>query len=141
AGREVRPAAGHRHLALNKPARLLVTERDPRGRPTVFDLLREHGETTRLFAVGLLDYDTAGLLLVTDDGELANRLTHPRSRVPKEYLARVRGTPAERDLRRLREGVELDDGRTQPAEAGLVERAPGGAVVRLVLTEGRNRQV
>ncbi|HEX6487665.1 MAG TPA: pseudouridine synthase [Candidatus Dormibacteraeota bacterium] len=140
-GRAVRPLLGHRHLALHKPVGVMVTESDPEGRPTVADLLRAHGEQRRLMAVGRLDYDSSGLLLLTDDGELAHRLTHPRYGVPKEYLAVVRGMPDERDLRRLRDGVPLEDGVTAPAEAEVVDRAAGGAVVRLVLTEGRNREV
>lgn len=140
-GREVRPPAQHRHLALHKPVGVLVTESDPRRRPTVFDLLKAHGETRRVFAVGRLDYDTSGLLLFTDDGELAQRLMRPRYAVPKEYVALVAGTPDEGDLRRLREGVELADGPTRPASAEVVGRVPAGAVVRLVIAEGRNRQV
>jgi len=84
---------------------------------------------------------TSGLILVTDDGRLANRLAHPRHKVPKEYLAVVRGTPAEADLRRLREGVELEDGPTGPAEVELVGSAAGVSELRIVITEGRNRQV
>lgn len=140
-GRAVTPATGHRHLLLHKPAGVLVTASDPKGRPTVFDLLRAHGEMRRLAAVGRLDYDTSGLLLLTDEGELAHRLTHPRYKVPKEYVAVVRGTPDARDLRRLREGVPLEEGVTQPATAEITGLVPGGSVVRLVLTEGRNRQV
>jgi 23S rRNA pseudouridine2605 synthase len=140
-GRDVAPPKEHRHLVLHKPVGVLVTEADPRHRPTVFDLLAAHGETRRVFAVGRLDYDTAGLLLLTDDGELSQRLMRPRYSVPKEYLAVVGGTPDDRDLRRLREGVELEDGRTRPATAEIVGRVPAGAVVKLVITEGRNRQV
>ncbi len=141
AGREVSPPAAHRYLALHKPVGVLVTEADPQRRPTVFDLLKAHGETRRVFAVGRLDYDTSGLLLLMDDGELAQRLMRPRYAVPKEYVAVVGGTPDERDLRRLREGVELEDGRTRPATAEVIGRVPAGATVRLVIMEGRNRQV
>lgn len=130
----------HHYLALHKPTGVLVTARDPQGRPTVFDLIRGSG-LPRMFAVGRLDGDTSGLLLLTDDGELANRLAHPRHRVPKEYLAVVRGVPGERDLRELREGVLLDDGWTLPAEVERVESARGPCRIRLVVSEGRNRQV
>ncbi len=139
-GRTVAPARAHIHLALNKPAGVMVTARDPQGRPTVFDLLGEHSDR-RLFPVGRLDYDTSGLLLLTDDGELANRLLHPRYKVAKEYVATVRGIPAEKDLRALRQGIELEDGRTQPAEAELTGSARGLSEVRIVIREGRNRQV
>jgi 23S rRNA pseudouridine2605 synthase len=128
------------YLALNKPGGVLVTTRDPQGRPTVFDLVREAGGG-RLFAVGRLDGATRGLLLLTDDGELANRLAHPRHKVAKEYVAVVRGIPSERDLRALREGVLLDDGLTLPAEAEPVDSARGLSKVRVVIREGRNRQV
>jgi 23S rRNA pseudouridine2605 synthase len=138
-----RPVEAHRrftYVALHKPAGVVVTASDPHGRPTVFDLVRESG-APRLFAVGRLDAATTGLLLLTDDGELANRLAHPRYKVPKEYVASVAGVPGERDLRILREGVELDDGATLPAEADLAGGGRGLTRVRLVIREGRNRQV
>ena len=122
------------------PSRVVVTASDPEGRQTVFDLVRDAG-APRLFAVGRLDVATTGLLLLTDDGELANRLAHPRHKVPKEYLATVAGIPGERDLRALREGVELEDGRTLPADAELLGAGRGMARVRVVIREGRNRQV
>jgi 23S rRNA pseudouridine2605 synthase len=136
----VEPVEQHRYLALNKPPGTMVTARDPQGRPTVFDLLRDAG-SGRLFAVGRLDRPTSGLLLLTDDGELANLLTHPRHKVPKEYLALVEGVPSDRDLQTLRKGVPLDDGPTLPADVELVESAGGRSTVRLVIREGRNRQV
>jgi len=139
-GETVEPLRLHQHLALHKPPGVLVTARDPQGRPTVFDLVRE-ASSPRLFAVGRLDAATSGLLLLTDDGELANRLTHPRHKVPKEYLAVVQGVLAEQDLRTLREGVLLEDGVTLPAEVELVGSARGLSEVRLVIREGRNRQV
>jgi len=139
-GRPVAPLVRFHYLALNKPAGVVVTARDPESRATVFDLVRDSG-APRLFAVGRLDVATTGLLLLTDDGELANRLAHPRHKVPKEYLALVAGIPGERDLRALREGVELEDGRTLPAEAEVVGASRGMARVRLVIREGRNRQV
>ena len=139
-GKPVAPLARNHYLALNKPAGVVVTARDPDSRKTVFDLVTDSG-APRLFAVGRLDVATTGLLLLTDDGELANRLAHPRHKVPKEYLAIVAGLPGERDLRALREGVELEDGRTLPAEAEVVGASRGMARVRLVIREGRNRQV
>ncbi len=119
---------------LNKPAGVITTASDPQGRPTVLDLVPAE---PRVFPVGRLDLDTEGLLLLTNDGELTNRLTHPRFGVDKEYIAHVRGRPSRGALRRLREGVVLDDGRTAPAQVSVV--APG--VLRLVIHEGRNRQV
>jgi 23S rRNA pseudouridine2605 synthase len=140
-GRPVEPASGHRYLALNKPLGVLVTSSDPEHRPTVFELLDEETGSGRLFAVGRLDAATTGLLLLTDDGELAHRLAHPRHKVAKEYLATIAGTPSERDLRALRLGVELDGRTTQPAEVELEGSAGGVSRLRIVLWEGRNRQV
>jgi 23S rRNA pseudouridine2605 synthase len=139
-GRTVQAATRHHYVALHKPLGVVVTARDPESRPTVFELVRESG-APRLFAVGRLDVATTGLLLLTDDGELANRLAHPRHKVHKEYVAVVAGMPGERDLRALREGVELDDGPTQPAEAELLGTGRGTSRLRLVIREGRNRQV
>lgn len=140
-GHPIEPAPGHRWLVLNKPAGIVTTGRDPQGRTTVFDLLPLEHRRRRLFCVGRLDRDTTGLLLLTDEGELANRLMHPRHKVPKEYLATVKGVPSERTLRTLRAGVELEDGVTLPAEVELLAAGGGRARLRLVLREGRNRQV
>ncbi|MBK9178298.1 MAG: rRNA pseudouridine synthase [Acidimicrobiales bacterium] len=128
----VRP--GLVHYLLNKPRGVVTTASDPQGRPTVLDLVPAE---PRVFPVGRLDYDTEGLLLLTNDGELAHRLTHPRFGVEKEYLAEVVGRPSAAALRALRQGVELDDGRTAPARASLV--AP--SQLRITIHEGRNRQV
>ena len=119
---------------LNKPKGVVTTASDPQGRPTVVQLVPAE---PRVFPVGRLDADTEGLLLLTNDGDLAHRLTHPSFGVEKEYLAQVEGNPSPAALRQLRQGVELDDGRTAPAKANLV--APG--VIGLVIHEGRNRQV
>lgn len=122
------------HYVLNKPAGVVTTADDPQGRPTVVGLVPNE---PRVFPVGRLDVDTEGLLLLTNDGELAHRLTHPSYGVEKEYVAEVEGLPTRAVLRRLREGVELDDGPTAPARATLVDPS----VVRLTIHEGRNRQV
>jgi len=122
------------HYLLNKPAGVVTTASDTHGRPTVVGLVPEE---PRVYPVGRLDADTEGLLLLTNDGELAHRLTHPSFGVEKEYLAEVEGTPSRGALRRLREGVELEDGPTAPAKASLV----GEHTLRLTIHEGRNRQV
>lgn len=144
-GTPVVVAVRARYLAMNKPTGVVVSAADPEHRRTVFDLLppevRPGSAGTRIFAVGRLDMDTSGLLLLTSDGELANRLTHPRWKVAKEYHAWVSGIPQDRELRKLRRGVQLEDGLTLPAEASLVGASGGLAEVRLVLTEGRNRQI
>jgi 23S rRNA pseudouridine2605 synthase len=134
-GRGVALERRHVVYALNKPAGYVSTASDPHGRPTVVSLI---GGRERLYPVGRLDADTTGLLLLTNDGELAHRLTHPSFGVPRTYRAQVRNPPVrEPALRRLREGVELDDGLTAPA--GARRLAPDR--VELVLHEGRKRQV
>lgn len=138
-GRIVAPLESHVYFVLNKPAGYVTTLSDPEGRKTVADLMPDIGR--RLFTVGRLDYETTGLLLLTDDGEFAHRLMHPRYHVEKSYVATVDGLPDEADLERLRRGVELDDGMTAPASAELVRTHSKSAVVRLVIREGRKRQV
>ena len=121
--------------ALHKPAGVVSTARDTHGRPTVVDLVPV---AARLYPVGRLDADSTGLILLTDDGDLAHRLTHPRFEVPKTYVARVGGGPVtDAALRTLREGVALDDGRTAPAHVRRLRRD----VLELRIHEGRKRQV
>jgi 23S rRNA pseudouridine2605 synthase len=124
---------------LNKPTGVVTTADDPQGRPTVVSMVPEE---PRVFPVGRLDLDTEGLLLLTNDGDVTHRLTHPSFGVEKEYLAEVQGEPSRGTLRRLRTGVELEDGMTAPAKASLVAAgAEGTSQVRLTIHEGRNRQV
>ncbi len=120
--------------AVNKPAGVVSTAREPGTRPAVVELVDSRA---RLYPVGRLDVDSTGLLLLTNDGELANRLTHPRYGVAKAYRATLSRPPSERDLERLRRGVELEDGPTAPARA----RRLGEREIEIVLREGRNRQV
>jgi 23S rRNA pseudouridine2605 synthase len=119
---------------VHKPAGVVSTAREPGTRPAVVELV---DSPARLYPVGRLDADSTGLLLLTNDGELANRLTHPRYEVPKAYRARLARPPSDRDLERLRCGVELEDGPTAPAEV----TRHGEREVEIVLREGRNRQV
>lgn len=128
-----------RYLALHKPAGVTTTMRDPHARSDLRSLLPQEGP--RVFPVGRLDRETEGLLLVTNDGELANRLTHPRHGVEKEYLAEVDGAPTERHLAALRRGVDLDDGPAKPLAVRTVSRAGGRTAIRLVMGEGRKREV
>jgi 23S rRNA pseudouridine2605 synthase len=122
--------------AVNKPLGVVSTARDTHGRPTVVELVPAHG--LRLYPVGRLDVDSSGLILLTNDGELAHRLTHPRYEVAKRYLARVGGGPVKEDaVRRLRDGVQLNDGLTAPARV----RRVGHGQLELTIHEGRNRQV
>lgn len=127
-----------RYLALHKPAGVTTTMRDPHA---ASDLRRFLPPGPRVFPVGRLDRDTEGLLLLTNDGELANRLTHPRHGVEKEYLAEVEGSPTERQLSRLRRGVELEDGTAAAISARSVARSGDRGAVRLVMGEGRKREV
>ncbi len=122
------------YVLLHKPAGVVATARDPQGRPTVVGLVRH---PVRVVPVGRLDADTTGALLLTNDGDLAHRLAHPRYGVEKVYEADVEGEPGRAALRRLAEGVELEDGRTAPARV----RRLGPGRIELVLHEGRNRQV
>jgi 23S rRNA pseudouridine2605 synthase len=119
---------------LNKPAGVVSTAREPGRRRAVTELVDSRA---RLYPVGRLDADSTGLILLTNDGELANRLTHPRYEVPRTYRARLRRPPAEAELRRLREGVELDDGPTAPARV----RRLSPRVIEVTIREGRNRQL
>jgi len=146
-GRPVKPVAAHRYVLLNKPLGAITTARDEASRTTVLDVIGEAGaQGHRLFPVGRLDGDSTGLLLLTDDGDLAYRLTHPRYKVPKEYLVTVAGVPSEADLNGLRRGVKLDDGMTAPADVRVVRstrpvREGGRTELTVVISEGRNRQV
>jgi 23S rRNA pseudouridine2605 synthase len=132
-GRSVSPEA-HEVWAVNKPAGVTSTAREPGRRRAVVELV---DSPARLYPVGRLDADSSGLILLTNDGELANRLTHPRYGVPRTYRVRLRRRASDRDLRRLREGVELDDGPTAPARV----RRLGPREIEITIREGRNRQV
>jgi 23S rRNA pseudouridine2605 synthase len=116
----------------------VTTADDPEGRPTVVQLVPPQ---PRVFPVGRLDYDTGGALLLTNDGALAHRLLHPRYKVDKEYAALVTGTLTDETVRSLERGVELDGRRTAPSRVTITDRRPGRTRVRIVLREGRNRQV
>lgn len=129
---------GLRYFALHKPRGVVTTIRDPQGRPDISSYLPRG---PRVFPVGRLDRESEGLLLLTNDGELANRLMHPRYGVEKEYLAEVDGTPSDRAIARLLRGVQLDDGMARPVSARRVARAKGRSAVRVVMREGRKREV
>ena len=127
------------HWLLNKPAGCVTTASDPQGRPTVMGLVPDE---PRVFPVGRLDLDSEGLLILTNDGDLAQLLTHPSHGVEKEYFVEVEGTPTPADLRMLRSGIELDDGPTRPARVKILqESATGTAALTIVVQEGRKRMV
>jgi 23S rRNA pseudouridine2605 synthase len=133
-GEAIRAPGARVVYALNKPAGVVSTAHDTHGRRTVVDLVPS---SRRLYPVGRLDADTTGLILLTNDGDLAYALTHPRFEVPRTYRAKVEGRPGERALRTLRQGVELEDGRTAPARVRLA----GAHELELTIHEGRKRQV
>ena len=140
-GRAVQAATTKTFVVLHKPAGVMTTMRDPQGRRTVADLVRAAGVSARVVPVGRLDYDTAGVLLLTDDGDAAHALTHPRFGVEKTYRATVRGRLDADDVAALRAGVRLDDGRAAPAQLRVVAANRGVSAVDLTIHEGRNRQV
>lgn len=138
-GRALTSPEPKRYVLLYKPAGYLTTLSDPRGRPAIPDLVR--GERARLFPVGRLDIDAEGLLLLTNDGELAHRLLHPRYRIPRVYEVEVRGNVTEEGISRFREGAVLEDGPARPTEARLLHRRGETTWLRLTMTEGRFREV
>ena len=133
-GAQIGVKAGLVHYLLNKPAGTITTVSDTLGRPTVTDIVPFE---PRVFPVGRLDADSEGLLILTNDGDLTHRLTHPSFGVDKEYLVSVEGEPHRGAIRRLREGVELDDGITRPAKVALLD----ASLLRITIHEGRNRQI
>jgi len=145
-GRRVKTAgAARRYILMYKPRGYITSRSDPQQRPTVIDLLAKGGMRDYVYPVGRLDYESEGLLLLTSDGELAERLMHPSHEVAREYLARVRGVPDRHALERLSRGIMLDGRKTSPAEVQIekIIEASGGddAMLSIVLHEGRNRQV
>ncbi|MDM8000384.1 MAG: pseudouridine synthase [Dehalococcoidia bacterium] len=127
-----------RYFLLHKPPGYLTTMEDPHGRPTVLDIFKENG---RFFPVGRLDMESRGLLLITNNGFVAHRLTHPRFRIDKTYVARVSGQVSPGVLRQLREGVELEEGRTSPARVRVVGREGDSTVLEFVIHQGWKRQI
>jgi pseudouridine synthase len=142
-GRRLRPAAPMRtYLVAFKPREMITSLSDPEGRTTVADLLAAHRVRARVFPVGRLDWDADGLLILTDDGDLAHRVMHPRSHLPKTYLVKVRGLPDDRAMDRVRRGVVIDRGiRTLPAEVEVEEEGENASWLKVVLTEGRQNQI
>lgn len=132
-------AAARSYVILYKPPGVVTTLEDPQGRPTVAHLTRALGP--RLFPVGRLDFDAEGALLLTNDGELAHRLMHPRYQVPRTYLAKVKGVPPEEALEKLRGGVRLEDGMAKPLSVEVFERADKNTWLKLVVGEGRHHLV
>ncbi|MBR4290518.1 MAG: rRNA pseudouridine synthase [Oscillospiraceae bacterium] len=138
-GEIVRPEAVKKYVLYHKPIGEVTTVSDPEGRPTVMQHFRDY--PVRLYPVGRLDFDSEGLLLLTNDGELADKMMHPSNEVDKTYLARVTGNVTLESIRELRMGVMLDDHKTSPARARVIKEETFATVVLVTIHEGRNRQV
>ena len=138
-GKPVNPVEESLYLLLNKPIGVVTSLKDPEGRPVVSDLVKD--VTVRLFPVGRLDINTSGLLIMTNDGALANQLAHPRHQVDKRYLVKVRGRLTDHSIQSLENGITLDDGPTAPAKVDKVRLAGGHTWFEITIHEGRNRQV
>ena len=138
-GRVITPETKNVYYLLNKPIGYVTTTMDKEGRPTVLDLVQAEG--IRLFPVGRLDYNTSGLLILTNDGDLSNRLMHPSKEFPKTYRVRAAGTVTLNDIRKLENGVDIGGFITSKAEATLVRHDKNSTIVDLTIHEGKNRQV
>ncbi|MBD3331373.1 pseudouridine synthase [candidate division GN15 bacterium] len=138
-GTQVKPVPHNVYVLLNKPVEVVTTLDDPQKRPTVKHLVKD--VVARVYPVGRLDYDTEGALLLTNDGELAHRLTHPKWQVEKVYEARVSGRFLEAQARQIEEGIKLEDGAIGRAKVDIVEATPKQSLLKLTLTEGRKREV
>ena len=138
-GKQVHPEEEKHYIAYNKPIGEVTTASDPEGRPTVMDRFVDY--PVRLFPVGRLDFDSEGLLLLTNDGELMNRLLHPSFEIPKTYLTRVSNNVSEEEIRSLRKGVIIDGRMTSPAEVRLIRHDAFSTELLITIHEGRNRQI
>ena len=138
-GVRIFPAAKKYYIMLNKPDGFVTTTHDQFERASVLDLVTDID--ARLFPVGRLDYHTEGLLFLTNDGDFANALTHPRNKVYKTYIAHVKGFPKQSDIAKLAHGIVLEDGKTAPAKVMVVRQYPEGVDISVSIYEGRNRQV
>ena len=133
-----RPSRRKTSYLLYKPKGVISSLHDPEGRPLVTDFIRTR---KRVFPIGRLDYDAEGVIILTDDGELANRLMHPRYRVEKKYLVKVRNHPTEKTIEKLRTGVHIEGGRTSPARVRFIRKTESNAWLEITVSEGRNRLI
>ena len=144
-GKIVRKEQGHGqkllYYMLHKPEGYITTVEDTHGRPTVMDLLPKLPESTRLFPIGRLDYNSSGLLIFTNDGDLTYKLTHPKHQIVKQYVARVKGVPSEEALERFRTGIEIDGVMTAPANISIIKSDERYSSLKVEIYEGRNRQI
>ncbi|MBE9532437.1 MAG: rRNA pseudouridine synthase, partial [Proteobacteria bacterium] len=139
-GKPINPLGEKTYVLLYKPRGTISSASDPEGRPVVTDLIKK-AIKARLYPVGRLDYDTEGVLLLTNDGELTTKLIHPKYAIEKKYLVKVRGVPAEKTLAKLRAGVRLEDGLTAPARVRFVRSTKENSWIEIVVTEGRNHLI
>jgi len=140
-GKKVAPINKHLYFILNKPKGCVTTTADEHGRKTVLDYIPEKFKSKRLFPVGRLDFETEGLILLTTDGEIANRIMHPSFELPKTYVAKVGGEILEEKLEKMRGGVELDGTKTKPCKVRRIPSEENETRIDIVISEGRNRQV
>jgi len=140
-GKRIKTTTTPLYFALHKPSGVITTLNDPQKRPDLTQFIEKLGNKRRVFPVGRLDYNSTGLLLLTNDGELTRRLTHPRFGVNKVYRVKLSACPTETDFGLLRKGIRLEDGMTAPARARIVERLKKNAWVEIEIHEGRNREV
>ena len=138
-GKLINPKQPQTYIMLNKPAGFVTTMSDPEGRPTVQDLLK--GVKVRVYPVGRLDYNTEGMLILTNDGDFAHLVTHPKHELPKTYLAKIKGVLDERQIENIETGLFLDDGKTAPAKLKKIRKEEANSWVEITITEGRKRQV
>ena len=127
------------YYLFHKPKNVMVTASDPEGRPTIFDYLKKIPE--RVFPVGRLDFDSEGLMLLTNDGTLTNRWTHPSSKVPKQYNVKTKGIPTEEQLEKLKKGIHLEEGLASLSKIAITEKTEKNAWLEITLTEGKRRQI
>jgi len=128
------------YIMLHKPEGFITSVSDPHNRPVVLDLVKDI--SVRLFPVGRLDYDSSGLLLLTNDGKLAQKLTHPSHSIPKTYIARLQGIPSKEGMQTFKRGIVIDDGpKTAPAQIKILDKKPPGCAASITICEGRNRQI
>ncbi|MGF7399552.1 pseudouridine synthase [Thermoanaerobacterium thermosaccharolyticum] len=137
-GRVVAKVQHNIYIMLNKPTGFITTVKDQFGRPSVLDIIKIKD---RIYPVGRLDYDTSGLLLLTNDGDIANKLMHPKHEIDKVYIAKIRGIPDDKDLDRFRNGLLLDNRLTAKAKIEILKKINNDALVKIVIHEGRNRQI
>jgi 23S rRNA pseudouridine2605 synthase len=140
-GKRIKPASAPRYFALHKPPGVLTTLHDPQHRPDLTQFLRNLGDKKRVYPVGRLDFNSSGLILLTNDGELAQRLMHPRFGVKKVYHVKLSACPTNEDLQRLRKGIPLEDGIAAPARSRILQKLKKNAWVEIELHEGRKREV